>query len=462
MKKLFPINLKRLFFLTFVILASQTHAQQADESLQKLAQDLKTTMLQCPERLWPDYSWKGTSVFLIKNSQNKAYLFSEETPQLSEVSLSLLPPNSLTSIYSFFEFQNRPALGLDLDQIAQFSSQAALPQLMGLAVHEFFHYHGQKTWPHRAGQRGTDYPLSATPRLYRRMIFENLKTYFLSSGIQKEPLQKAAYWFQKWVTEYPSENLNTTDGYEGTARYMELLAANLAKVGCQASDLDLFNQTKSVLFENMGHSVAGLRFALDSEGYDLGGLSALILRLLHHDVQWYQDAKNQGTPLESLLSPVTPLVDTIPDSISQTFLATEKLENARLAALVDQDIANYKDPEFIRFLLPSASLTSTYSPLAFLKTIDPPLSLTPMGSDLAFVRGQTAIKTKKFAVAIRPTTTTSPCQGQDGWMFLVHKSQISHISATSFSIDSPLLQGQTVGEMKLDAEARTWLCPTPQ
>ncbi len=96
----------------------------------------------------------------------------------------------------------------------------------------FFHNQAQKSWTRDGvGSRGTLYPVDWKPRLYRRMIFDNLKNYLSLQNTTSS--QKARYWFEKWTREYPEEVKASTDGYEGTARYAESLAKIIVRTGCR-------------------------------------------------------------------------------------------------------------------------------------------------------------------------------------------------------------------------------------
>ena len=57
------------------------------------------------------------------------------------------------------------------------------------------------------------------------MMFDRLKEFLLTNN--QSSLSKAKFWFEKWKSEFPKEAQSTTDGYEGTARYVEMIASKI-------------------------------------------------------------------------------------------------------------------------------------------------------------------------------------------------------------------------------------------
>ncbi|MCJ8502206.1 hypothetical protein [Desulfatitalea alkaliphila] len=106
------------------------------------------------------------------------------------------------------------------------------------------------------------YPYEWEPRLYRRMIFDNLQ-YYLSYGNQAD-LRRARYWCDRW-SENDFEVLSTTDGYVGTAYYVEVLAEAVVALGCWASENSLKAYVLEKVYTDFGHRVSGESFpsALD-------------------------------------------------------------------------------------------------------------------------------------------------------------------------------------------------------
>jgi hypothetical protein len=85
----------------------------------------------------------------------------------------------------------------------------------------------------------TAYPFEWEPRLYRRMMFDNLKR-FLE---HEHPLDlgRASYWYDLWAQD--AFERRDTDGYEGTAKYVDRLAEVVWELGCSATDDQLRTRT---------------------------------------------------------------------------------------------------------------------------------------------------------------------------------------------------------------------------
>ncbi|HHU08534.1 MAG TPA: hypothetical protein GXZ60_00695 [Intrasporangiaceae bacterium] len=95
-----------------------------------------------------------------------------------------------------------------------------------IATHELVHFYYQDQIPQtEPSGRTQGYPIDATPRLYRAMLYRNLIAAYDDPANADVSLRRAKYWHEKWQAEYPDEarDFRDPDIAEGTARYIEIL-----------------------------------------------------------------------------------------------------------------------------------------------------------------------------------------------------------------------------------------------
>lgn len=445
---IFKRSIFLFYFLGFFPAQSWAASTSHSIDLDEFAQMLTTSMVQCPQKIWPDYSWKNYSFFLVEPSKNIAHKFDATQPHFTPVAATDLKTN-VESFYSFFDYNGGPAQSMNMEMALQYIDQT---QIFNVATHEFFHFQGQKDWVTPNGHRGNPYPAQAQPRIYRNLIYENLKKYFLTSGADQDSLKKAAFWFQKWEQNFPREVMSSTDGQEGTAYYLETMAFSLAKVGCSASDKELYSSVMNIFPAKFGGK---LPFQVDAEGYYLGGLSSLILRLLENNSEFYEKAKLGKTPLQSLLAGVQPLEEEAPETLKNEYTETIQKFNQEMGAIVDDDIRGFDDPHYLRISFPQSSLTSTYGPIAFLYLENPDVGVIPMASPLRFDLSQSKIETNEEAVFFSEYKD-NPCS-QSIWFAVVPESEMSEKDGL-YKIDNLHVKGAALGHMVVDSAQRKWLC----
>lgn len=441
-----------IFFLTVQNAMASVDQAQVDASIKSAAAGFYTSMVQCPEKIWDNYTWKNNLVYFIRPSQSTSVLWDVQSGKVTNPSNTTLPPKYLTAGYSFNEENGRLILSLNVDDIFNWYPGANENQVLSLGVHEFFHFAGQRDWTRPSGPRGSRYPMKATPRIYRNMIYSHLREYFFSPQTKQESLGKAAYWYQKWSKEFSYEIESTTDGYEGSARYVEFMGEVIAKTGCGIDKITLLQKAQEHLATSVswGFPIYG---TLDGEGYPIGGLSGLILQLTT-DISWQARVKAGDTPLQVLLEKVPAVPDVaLPDVENSLNTATEK-KNKELGEIVDAELANINKSEFVRVMTPGNTLTTNYSPIAFLIAEQyGNLDTTPMRTSLIFKGAHHYVTTAEKAVLF---STESPCG--NNWFALVPRDQITEEKPQHFKIKSKMVNGDVTGKMK-KVNGITWLCP---
>lgn len=289
------------------------------------------------------------------------------------------------------------------------------------------------------------------------MIFDNLKSYFEFG--REENLRKARYWYEKWVSHHPLERRVTTDGYEGTAKYVETLANLIDIQGCAASEAELKKAAIEHIKSSYGSSVSGWHFALDSEGYEIGGLAALILRFGSYDLKEWNSRMEKGeTPLEVLLENVTSLEEPEPRELRDTFRVHAKSQNKWYGTLIGKDISNWSDRTYVRVSFPSQLFHSTYSPIFFARSVELDKMLMPLAMELHLFSpsGLSDFHLRPNAVVFL-SDSSNICPNNYGYT-LVPRTELHFASGREATVKTPSIVGKLVGEMKTDESGFEYFC----
>ncbi|HAG91443.1 MAG TPA: hypothetical protein DCL41_06210 [Bdellovibrionales bacterium] len=382
-------------------------------------------------------------------SKDHSWVWDANSNTLSSVKNDTLPGAVAGSYYSFFELNGSRAMSLGMEFLSQ--------EAFEFGTHEFFHHEGQRNWIREgSSSRGTIYPASKIPRLYRRMMFDRLKEFLLTNN--QSSLSKAKFWFEKWKSEFPKEAQSTTDGYEGTARYVEMIASKIAALGCSASDEELKADLIVAINEKMGLIFEGNFFQLDSEGYDLGGLASIILRFGSKPLaEWNQRVAKGETPLDILLDGVQSSDDSLSHEMVRKFTDSEKRINLEMGKLLDPAISHWKNKDFVRVPSPHQWRKSNLSPKYFAVSEDIGLNLFPLAQDLHLVSplkegSDFTLKSNTVILQKYP----NPCESEYAFA-LLSKSAFSG-AKDLHEIQADLFTGKLVGEFKVDEEGFTYFC----
>lgn len=426
---------------------------QTSSVMAELAPKLDATMRICPQKIWPNYSWKNQYVIIIENQQ-QANIWDGATGAVRALDIKEISSSTMAGVYDFPTFNGKESVVGNCIESQKYGMDRL--SFFGLIIHEGFHHFAQSDWTHEGGSRGTVFPLKYEPRLYRSLLYSRLKEYFLSSGNKKESLQMAAYWYRQWIASAPEEFKNSMDLPEGTARYAELMAEKVALLGCGVSDQDLLKAMQSKVSEAPASSVSGQKFALDSEGYDIGSLASLILQLIDHNPNWPALAKQGQSPLVTLLQSQTSVSDIVPAELRKQFEATGLAENNQVNSLVAQDFTNLFSKDFVRFVPVQKSAPSTYSPDGFFVPASyPNLLLMPL-REMSFQYDGMLLKTSDKKVFMAAGGMLS-CQNGYQFFTLIPKASLKK-QGNIFDVQMPSISGQFRGTEVVDANGFTWIC----
>lgn len=444
--------LKIGILVCFFACVGQAVAQKAPSPPARLAEitaRYKISMLECPSRIWSDFSWRGLQVIFVSKDDGGTWLWEASTDAFRPLRNDQLPRAARGALYQFFEFQGKPTMSLN--------TNTDFPlDLFELGVHEFFHNQAQASWqrPQGAGGRGTLYPVRWEPRLHRRMILDRLKSYLATSD--ERELSRAKFWFEKWKTDAPAEALSTTDGYEGSADYVEKMAAAVAKHGCAASE-DVLRQEIVALTATSGASVSGQFFALDSEGYEVGGLATLALRFRQSDPRaWAPRFATGATGLDILFENVTATAETAPPELVTQFRDSERRINLEFGKLLDPDISNWGRTDHVRVALNFPWLQSNLQPRFFATSATLSMQLYPFATPHRFLApdGSSDYRFEPDAVVFGHYSPL--CPRLFGYV-LVPASALQEQNGL-FSLAAPRASGRIQGKIHTDPQGFQYLC----
>lgn len=422
---------------------------------------LRDIMRACPDRIWRDYSWRELNVVFIDNVKSAAQTaLSVADDRIFEISTSEIPAASLRSHYNFYRSPSgRQWMSIHTDLIASdrldLPEQDLVERVIRLSIHEGFHQVGQSGWRIRATVRGTELPIHWEPRFYRSLLFDALKGAYLEPARSEEQLSAAKYWYSRWSTEFPQETLSTTDGYEGTARYSDIMALGLTKLGCAAEESRLHDTASSIVRSELGAIFSGEYFSFDAEGYDLGAIASLLLRRDADGTDWREKVAEGYTPLAILLASRPPAPAEEPADRKLKFVKAADHFQAEAKRHIGNTPALLARADSVFINIPGGWFEGSYSPIAFYVDSESGAEYIPMLNELIFKNGRSAMKSKPKAVFTR--SLSSPCSN-DAWQLVVPPTSALISGSSKLTIRDPHFEGRLYGAKKLSTSGKTWFC----
>ncbi|MEG2788682.1 MAG: hypothetical protein RR942_12785 [Romboutsia sp.] len=179
-----------------------------------------------------------------------------------------------------------------------------------VAVHEMYHFYGDDIAKYDelnpdsqdSTDRYTKFPKESTPRVYRKMVYDNLVSAYENPSEQNLYLGKAKYWNEKWKNDYPKEynQAKVLDIAEGKARYVEYLMCIDYK--------GISTEEKIKAIKSFFNKELDILESIDSESYELGFVSGILLDNINP--KWKNEiTENPQVPVEMLLKDVKVIKD---------------------------------------------------------------------------------------------------------------------------------------------------------
>jgi hypothetical protein len=440
-RTLFPIFLLSLVF-TF---SSVSVAAAPNEWAMDAARGYHEVLLKCPERIWPGMDWSKTQFLFASHDSKQAWLISAANPLPELLSASEVPDIAYVAAFTFVNFRGLETVTIALDRYRDIESSTPFD----LAVHEMFHHVGQKGWASAGGGRGTLVPLDFEPRYLRAEMAKALKAAYRDSS----QLRSAANWYEEWSRRYPHEVKSTTDGYEGTARYVDAISRILRKKTCLATDAEIQAEVVSLLDGFLPFS--GME--LDSEGYGMGALAGFLMDQL--GMEWKSGAALGRTPVTQLLegkATNSPVVDPLlKKEFQETFgQVNQEIDQWRLPFEL-----NLQNKNFVRIAVTSDWIRGSFSPKGFFIPKDDPIALyTPFNGEHQFqVASGDWISVADSAVGYR-RNELNECESS-AWYFLVPRSEIQE-DRSKFTAKNQEITFEVNGTLREGKDGFVYLCPT--
>lgn len=412
-------------------------------------------MLDCPGRVWPNYDWKKLQVLYVRAEEKTSLLWKGSDRSVVQVENKDVPEEALFSLYSFFDFRGLATLSIQ----PEMEGERPLDQvtLLRIAVHEFFHDQGQKDWnTSQLEKRGTLYPLESDARFSRFMLFDRLQRSYLAKKTDPSLLSKASHWYRHWKQAHPFEATHNTDIPEGTAQYVDLVAASLVEKSCQVSEKDLTETLRRWARRELGRTMTGDDFDLSAEGYDMGAIASLILRLDTKVPDWHARVAKGESPLEILLSGVTPAPEEGDKGVLSKMNKNIADRNRQIGAVVDGPIKTISDKNYVRIMLGTDWMQGNFSPLfEVLPRQYPSWGLIPMALEMDLTGDGTKLKTKRNTVYFE--NGFSEVCADAGFILILPVAALT-ADGDGFKVKTPLVEGRLRGTMKKDADGFSWIC----
>lgn len=311
------------------------------------------------EAVWPGYdlSQNAILVCLREDADNKIThawkLTTTEKSSLTNEQLSGLEiPASGT--YNNVEFEGKKSIIISFSKntLQPLKDVAVTNFIYEIGVHEMYHFHYESFFKlaklaveqKMYGGRGTAFPKAAEPRVYRKLLYDNLAAAFEHPGDEADYFGRAKYWNEKWKTEFPGEyyQAKITDIMEGKARYIQYMMC----IPQDNFDAEKEERIKELFDKSIEPSVS-----IDSESYKLGFAAGVLLD--RQDPDWKQRiTKKPEPPVEYLLKNVEVVIDD--SSVYEEKLSISKSQMSEINKEVEvklEDIKKAESDKEIPFLL---------------------------------------------------------------------------------------------------------------
>ncbi|MBY0385271.1 hypothetical protein K2X05_08945, partial [bacterium] len=292
------------------------------------------------------------------------------------------------------------------------------------------------------------------PRIYRQMLFKNMKSYFLDPSNNPAALNKAAYWYKLWATTFPDEEKSSADGYEGTAKYVEEISKIYADKKCTANTNEVFQKLSNLVSSDM-YTYKKPTFRLDAEGYAFGSLAGFILSYKENNSSWFSEMSLGKTPIDILLDNRTPTFEPADTNLEKNYVDEAKIANDQVDQMLGPSLQDFTNKSFVRIVLTGSF--ASYSPKGFfLPKQLPDVSAVPLAVELNINTSYSIITIKKDTVLF---SLENPCDKTKFTALVPEKDFI--IQNGSVLLQSNGLNGKLRGSLVTDKNGYSWFCGVP-
>ena len=195
----------------------------------------------CPEKVWPGWAADALNIVLVDFPAQEAVLFTgpraPTAPGDNTASRRKIPyeavPAHLKQPGPGFAMWRTEKFGEMIAVYHSAVSDGDIDQVVRIALHEAFHYPGQKgfalDWS--STRRGASYPEDVTVRYLRHEVMRSLRR-----AVEGAELGPVAFWANEARARPGIPDPHWIDRIEGSAEYVEQFALAIASKGCAANE----------------------------------------------------------------------------------------------------------------------------------------------------------------------------------------------------------------------------------
>ncbi|GAB3968063.1 hypothetical protein GCM10029978_036750 [Actinoallomurus acanthiterrae] len=346
--------------------SDDSHPHRGATSSQTALKPVAVEVQEAVAKVWPEAPqiWPGTVLKdrrIILGDGGRARLISVDgVSDLSTADLSkkkIVIPHSGSS---YVTWDGHPTVVMNVADPsyrsdAEMAQQSLSTTLFSAATDELYHAMEQKWKVLKKGseQRGTEYPLAVTPRLYRAMLYNDLVAAYRDPRQRNRWLAGAAYWRSKWQKEFPDEAKRATalDIGEGAAGYFDAVATAMASGAARGDRAQIREKSQ---FRQLDQALDPGQVTLDGESTSLGGIAGLLLDETRKG--WKPEiTRTRQTPVDLLLAGVTPQAEPPSDALRRSIQDILSKLNTDLIPRLNPLVSAYQDKARPLLLIPMAA-----------------------------------------------------------------------------------------------------------
>ena len=230
----------------------------------------------------------------------------------------------------------------------------------------------------------------------------------------------------------------------------------VSDLGCGAGENALKSRVIELLQKDKSpYATAKKMLELDTEGYYVGSLAAFILRYIDKGADWRTQIETGVSPVDLALKGRAPLDEPSDEKLKSAYDDAAASANQKIGAILDPELALYKDPSSVHVVMGRSILISTYSPSGFyLPSALPGMSVAPLAFPLKTDDVPATLNLAPEKAIFFELRSDAPCRG----MSFVIPAPSAKFADHSISFSADKASGAFRGTLAHDAAEKTWFC----
>lgn len=210
----------------------------------------------------------------------------------------------------------------DKNLVSEFEALPENTYLFNVLAHEEFHSY-QGSWSGIKNDQMKfyeEYLKNPEARVLRVHLMKALNAAVMDYENVDSPLEAAKYWSDRYDSEYEAESklAKSSDIIEGSARYFDMAMNVTSSLGLNATKEERLTLYQRLLTSDYDIDVRYDGYG-DSESYDLGGLSGILLEMEGRD-GWQKRVEKGESPVDILLENVEPVEQVMDEKVREFVL----------------------------------------------------------------------------------------------------------------------------------------------